>query len=45
MSAKDSAKDVLANHPRLIGVLFATMLLLSQAGTVAAGFSQTQVGP
>ncbi|MFC4437971.1 MULTISPECIES: DUF7503 family protein [Natrialbaceae] len=26
-----------AEHPRLMGVLFAACLLLSQAGTVAAG--------
>lgn len=28
----------LREHPRLMGVLFTTMLLLSQAGTVSAGF-------
>lgn len=27
----------LREHPRLMGVLFTTMLLLSQAGTAAAG--------
>lgn len=28
----------LREHPRLMGVLFTTMLLLSQAGTAAAGW-------
>ena len=36
----------LKNHPRMIGVLFTAMLLLSQAGTViAAENSGTTVGP
>ena len=29
----------LKNHPRMIGVLFTMMLLLSQAGSAAAGAS------
>ncbi len=37
--------DYLANHPRMIGVLFTLMLLLSQAGTVAAGGGSTYPGP
>ena len=37
MSAKDSMKDAVATHPRLIGFLFASMVLLSQAGSVSAG--------
>lgn len=44
MSEKDSLKGYLAKHPRMIGALFALLLLLSQAGTAAAG-SNTYVGP
>jgi len=32
----------LAEHPKMIGALFTMFLLLSQAGTVAAGYG---VGP
>ncbi|WP_425493600.1 DUF7503 family protein [Natronosalvus vescus] len=35
----------LQNHPRMIGVLFTAMLLLSQAGTVMAESSATTTGP
>jgi hypothetical protein len=34
---KDQLRAVLAEHPRLMGVLFSVCLLLSQAGTVAGG--------
>ncbi|WP_277612558.1 MULTISPECIES: DUF7503 family protein [Natrinema] len=44
MSAKDSMKDYLAQHPRMIGALFTLFVLLSQAGSVAAG-STSQIGP
>ncbi|RZV11154.1 hypothetical protein [Natrinema hispanicum] len=44
MSEADSMKDYLAQNPRMIGVLFTLFVLLSQAGTVAAG-SMSQVGP
>ena len=44
MSAKDSMKAYLAENPRMIGVLFTLMVLLSQIGTVAAG-SNSHVGP
>lgn len=44
MSDNDSMRDYLAQHPRMIGVLFTIFVLLSQAGTAAAGI-QTQVGP
>lgn len=44
MSAKDSMKDYLAQHPRMIGVLFTLTVLLSQVGTVVAS-SNSQVGP
>lgn len=37
MSETDNAaKKWLANHPRMIGVLFTMVLLLTQAGSVAA---------
>ena len=40
MSETDNAAAVwLAEHPRMTGVLFTMMLLLSQAGSVAAGGS------
>jgi hypothetical protein len=35
----------LAEHPRMIGVLFTMMLLLTQAGNVAAGNNVTVIGP
>lgn len=35
----------LAEHPELTGVLFTTMVLLSQAGTVAAGNGGVSAGP
>lgn len=44
MSENDSMTDYLAQHPRMIGALFTLLLLLGQAGSVAAG-SSTQVGP
>lgn len=34
----------LADHPRMIGVLFTMLLLLAQAGTAAAGMS-SNAGP
>ncbi|WP_255167575.1 DUF7503 family protein [Natrononativus amylolyticus] len=36
-----SLRSYLAEHPRLMGVLFTICLLLSQAGTVAAGNNGT----
>ena len=45
MVAKDDVKDYLAQHPRMLGVLFALLLALSQAGTVAAGSTNTYPGP
>ncbi|WP_255455272.1 MULTISPECIES: hypothetical protein [Natrialba] len=44
MSDKDNMKDYLAEHPRMIGVLFTLFVLLSQAGTAAAGI-HSQMGP
>lgn len=37
MSDKDTLTDLVAQHPRLTGVLFAALLVLSSAGPVAAG--------
>lgn len=37
--------EYLAEHPRMTGVLFTVLLLLSQAGTVIAGNGSTQPGP
>ncbi|WP_408957718.1 hypothetical protein [Natrinema sp. 74] len=44
MPSKDSMKNYLAQHPRMIGALFTLFVLLSQAGSVAAG-TTSQVGP
>lgn len=35
----------LAENPKMTGVLFTAMLLLSQAGTVAAGGGTSVMGP
>ncbi|MDG5819840.1 hypothetical protein [Natronococcus sp. A-GB7] len=35
-SSNNALRTVLTEHPRLIGVLFAACLLLSQVGTAAA---------
>lgn len=45
MSDETSMKTYLADHPRMIGVLFTMMLLISQAGTVAAGAGSGFKGP
>lgn len=36
--------EYLAEHPRMIGVLFTLVLLLTQAGTVAANCGSTVSG-
>ncbi len=36
-----TVRSYLENHPRMIGVLFTLMLLLSQAGSAAAGAGVT----
>ncbi|WP_425499297.1 DUF7503 family protein [Natronosalvus caseinilyticus] len=41
MAENSSLTATLANNPRLMGVLFMICLLLSQAGTVAAGNGST----
>lgn len=46
MSETDNAaKNWLADHPRMIGVLFTMMLLLTQAGSVAANQGGACYGP
>lgn len=37
--------DFLYRHPKLIGLLFTAVLLMSQVGTVAAGASKVVKGP
>jgi hypothetical protein len=41
----DTLATYLAEHPKMAGVLFTTMLLLSQAGSVAAGIGSGSPGP
>ena len=43
--ADSDIASYLAEHPRMIGVLFTMMLLLTQAGNVAAGAGYTVSGP
>lgn len=38
-------KAIVTEHPRLVGVLFALIFLLSQVGTVAAGAAGVVTGP
>lgn len=45
MEANDDLKAYFESHPRMIGALFTVMLLLSQAGTVAAGAMSSNPGP
>lgn len=45
MSETDTVKEAVAEHPRLVGFLFAAMVLMSQAGAVAASASEVGVGP
>jgi len=45
VSEPRTIKDSVAEHPRIIGFLFAAMVLLSQAGPVAASASNGAVGP
>lgn len=40
-----SMQKYLANHPRMIGVLFSMVLLLSQAGSAVAGGTSATAGP
>lgn len=41
----DTLAAYLAEHPKMTGALFTTMLLLSQAGTVLAGHGAGSAGP
>ena len=41
MSDDSTVTAYLAEHPKMTGVLFTTMLLLSQAGSVAAAGAST----
>ena len=43
--ATEPAKEFLLNHPRMLGILFFVMYLMTHAGPVAAGGSGAQVGP
>jgi hypothetical protein len=40
-----SVATYLKNHPRMMGVLFTALMLLSQAGTVAANNNGVVSGP
>jgi len=44
-SSEGKVVDYLAKHPRMIGVLFTILLLLTQVGEVAAGSNATTAGP
>ncbi|SFR43420.1 DUF7503 family protein [Halogeometricum limi] len=41
----NAVAQYLADHPRMMGVLFTALLLLSQAGSVAAGNNTGIYGP
>ena len=41
----ESVADYVAEHPKMAGVLFTAMLLLSQAAPVAANIAQADPGP
>ncbi|MFC6905077.1 DUF7503 family protein [Halalkalicoccus tibetensis] len=43
--SNESIKTYLANHPRMTGVLFTALLLLTQAGNAAASHAVTTAGP
>ena len=45
MSTTESMKSAVAEHPRLIGYLFAAMILMGQIGQVAASGSDGIIGP
>lgn len=45
MSDENTLKTFVSEHPRLLGILFTVLLLLSQAGTVAAGSTGVVTGP
>jgi len=43
--ADSDIAEYLAEHPRMIGVLFAIFMLLTQVGSVAAGGGTGYTGP
>lgn len=43
--ADSDIAEYLAEHPRMIGVLFAIFMLLTQMGNAAAGGGSGYVGP
>lgn len=43
--AENDLSTYLAENPRMIGVLFAIVLLLSQAGSVAGAWASGSIGP
>jgi len=43
--AKPSMRDYLAEHPKMTGVLFTMLLLLSQAGMAAGASGGSTAGP
>ncbi|WP_195837643.1 MULTISPECIES: hypothetical protein [unclassified Halorhabdus] len=46
MSQSESAETAfLAKHPRLIGVLFMLLVLLTQMGAASADFADVTLGP
>lgn len=44
MEVNHDVKAFLAEHPRMMGVLFTLLLLLTQLGTVAGASGSTTVG-
>lgn len=42
---RQKVADYLANHPKMTGVLFMAMLLLSQAAPAAANVAKSNPGP
>lgn len=44
-STSSEMKAYLAEHPRMVGVLFTMMVLISQAGAVAASGGTATAGP
>lgn len=45
MSEHESMKAYLAENPRMVGILFAVLVFLAQAGNAAAGYSLSTAGP
>jgi hypothetical protein len=43
--AESTVTDYLAENPRMMGVLFTMMLLLSQAGNAAGALATSTYGP